>query len=175
MKYLRIDTYGLLLLLLAHPIRKSMIKLFWFEMIFNLVAYILSCVAITLESVHFLPKSEVSLTIILHNTDNIIHIIMHNSFKHKIVINWNFGNKLILFLSMNSCHKKWLLHNTTEYPFNCFLNSGLTNFDKSTNDVSITFLSKMFQSYLNNITSFMDKTDIYWRNMIVLKHTVQIW
>ena len=39
---------------------------------------------------------------------NETHIIMHN-LKGKIGINWNFGNKLFLFISFDSYHKKLLL------------------------------------------------------------------
>ena len=39
---------------------------------------------------------------------NETHIIMHN-LKHTIWIDWNFGNKLLLFISSDSCHKKRLL------------------------------------------------------------------
>ena len=62
----------------------------------------------------FLQKSLVHK--ILFNTvvygSNESHIIMHN-LKCKIGINWNFGNKLFLFISSDSCHKMILLESLT--------------------------------------------------------------
>ena len=43
------------------------------------------------------------------------HAQLVNS-KHKIVINWNFGNKIVLFVPTNLCHKKEIAR-ITEYPF----------------------------------------------------------
>ena len=47
------------------------------------------------------------------NGSNETHIIVHNSKTYKIGINWNFGNKLFLFTSSHSCHKKMLLEPLT--------------------------------------------------------------
>ena len=44
---------------------------------------------------------------------NETHIIIHLTWKCKIAINWNFGNKLFWFISSDSCHKKMLWKSVT--------------------------------------------------------------
>ena len=64
-----------------------------------------------------------------------MHIIMHNLCK--IGFNWNFWNKLVLFVSSDSCHWKIDVVRTTEYCFKCRWQVNIFKLKKKKNQIQI--------------------------------------